>query len=200
VEAFAMTQHDTTSFKKVAVLTGLTVLVGGAEISSAATLVQDQFFPPLNGPADSTTLNFNQFNPSLGTLQQVQIQLTSQIFEAVGVNVFAQVSGQSFFINFAGPLAFSPTSFGTITFPIGAPFIGAGILPYGLQYSAACGEGTGQPACGEGWSGDLKITYTYDQPNNVPLPAALPLFASGAAGLGFLGWLRRFRQKTKKQA
>src|SRR5262245_21668068 len=106
-----MTRHDTTSFKKVAVLTGLTVLVGGAEISSAATLVQDQNFGPLHGPSSNTTLNFNKFNLA-GTLTQVDLVLTSQIFEAVGVNASVAVSGQSLgdsatFV----PVAFPPELF-----------------------------------------------------------------------------------------
>jgi hypothetical protein len=189
--------QDKSSFKKVAALTGLTVLVGGAEISSAATLIQDPSFGPLSGPSSSTTLNFNQFNPSFGNLSSVEIVLTSQIFEAVGTNVNAHVSGQGINATTFDSLSVSPTNFNAgPLFPSIAAFIGVGTLPYGFQYSAACGEGL-QPACGEGWSGDLKITYTYSQ---VPLPAALPLFATGLTGLGVMGWVRRLKQKAKKQA
>jgi hypothetical protein len=42
-------------------------------------------------------------------------------------------------------------------------------------------------------------TFTYNAPSgntwngisDVPLPAALPLFATGLAGLGLLGWRRK---------
>ena len=32
---------------------------------------------------------------------------------------------------------------------------------------------------------------TFDGLSDIPLPAALPLFASGLAGLGLLGWRRK---------
>ena len=49
-------------------------------------------------------------------------------------------------------------------------------------------------------AGIIQVTGTLTQPftiatiqttSNVPLPAALPLFASGLAGLGLLGWRRK---------
>lgn len=66
-------KHDTGSFKKVAVLTGLTVLVGGAEIShaNADTVSQDITFNFTNPDTGSVTdlLSFSGFNTALGTLQ-----------------------------------------------------------------------------------------------------------------------------------
>ena len=56
------------------------------------------------------------------------------------------------------------------------------------DYFANCGGSCG----GDGWSGNLKITYTYDPPpSQVPLPGALPLFATGLGALGLLGWRRK---------
>jgi hypothetical protein len=207
VGAFGMTQQVTNSFKQVAILTGLTMLVGGAEISSAATLVQDPSFGPLSGPGpSSTTLNLNQFDPALGTLTSVEVKLTSQVFESIGTTVSGSATGQGFSANF-GPFALGVSPF-TLNItasipgsPFVDPFVGLGTLPYGFQYSAACGEGPIQlPFCGEGWGGDLKVTYTYDPVPQVPLPAALPLFATGLAGLGAMGWVRRLKRKAKKQA
>jgi hypothetical protein len=40
-----------------------------------------------------------------------------------------------------------------------------------------------------GWNGTLTLTYDYTPAT--PLPAALPLFATGLAGLGLLGWRRK---------
>ena len=44
----------------------------------------------------------------------------------------------------------------------------------------------------------VSLYYEYQGTNvtNTPLPAALPLFATGLAGLGLLGW----RRKRKAQA
>ena len=42
-----------------------------------------------------------------------------------------------------------------------------------------------------GASQDLEATMEFKATSVVPLPAALPLFASGLAGLGLLGWRRK---------
>jgi hypothetical protein len=55
--------------------------------------------------------------------------------------------------------------------------------------NSACPSGTG---CGTGFA-DTVLSGTVP---NVPLPAALPLFATGLSGLGLLGW----RRKRKAQA
>ena len=169
--------------------------ISGVEISSAATLTQDLTIG-LSGPSSSTTLSGNKFNPSFGTLSTVQIVLGSAIFEAVGVDVSAKVSGLDFNPSVSETLSVSPRFFDSVVSGSSppndlSPFIGVGLLPYSLQYSAACGAGTNF-ACGTGWSGDLTITYTYTpSPSQVPLPAALPLFATGLGALGLLSWRRK---------
>ena len=72
-----------------------------------------------------------------------------------------------------------------------AAFTGVGFFPALLTYNAICGPGA--PACGTGWGGSLDITYNFDPstPAETPLPAALPLFATGLGALGLLGWRRK---------
>lgn len=57
------------------------------------------------------------------------------------------------------------------------------------------------------WNGDppapytgLTVTYTYTPTSTTPLPAALPLFATGLGGLGLLAWRSRRKQKATKQS
>ena len=96
--------HDPSSFKRVAVLTGMTMLVGGAEISevNAATLTQTIPFSVSTGPTDFDTVSntdmllLNGFNTlsSSGTLTDVQFSLDSNVDDegSVGVNVSAKVT------------------------------------------------------------------------------------------------------------
>jgi hypothetical protein len=196
--AFAVTKHDPGSFKKAAVLTGLTVMMGGAEVSTAdaATTVpqvlpfniSNTFHPPVN-------LDFNQFNDAGGTLtltgvnvglnSNIDIGNTNGSFTAtVSVN-----SAQLFSTGSPGPFNGS-TTLGANPF-----FVGLGTFPVVLALNPNC-EGT---CSGEGWLGQVSVSFNYDPAQSaVPLPAALPLFASGAAGLGVLGWRNRRKQKTKK--
>jgi hypothetical protein len=72
--------HDLNSLKKVAVLTGLTVLIGGAEISNvdAATVSEMDTFGPLSSSSPlpvTQNLSFNGFSAS-AALAGVQGQLT----------------------------------------------------------------------------------------------------------------------------
>lgn len=194
-----MTKHDPKSFKKVAVLTGLTVLVGGAEISSieAATIVQSPgFFVPEN---DTRNLTYNFFDSSLGNLTGVEWQLTSISFATVDASFSANLNTISFSASLNDTASFLGNPFNaSATFDQAgsAPFIGVGTFGAGLVLTVACNEN----CSGEGWSGNLSLTYTYDpaSQNAVPLPAALPLFASGAAGLGLLAWRKRRKKKAKE--
>ena len=185
--------QDTRSFKTVAVLTGLTMLLGGAEISSAATISQDQFFGPLSGPSSSAILNYNLFDPSQGTLSAFSVDITSKIFDAVGVTISASISGfpDLLSITASGALSSTPQNInitGLSSFPFDA-FVGVGTFPLDFSYTANCGT-----SCGAGWSGDLRLIYVFDPVSQTPLPAALPLFATGLSVLGLLRWRRKRKQ------
>jgi hypothetical protein len=83
--------------------------------------------------------------------------------------------------------------FGVLNGPAGSGFVNT---PAGLLLSATQAGGTtgcnGGP-CAVSWSG----TELSNPPGNpTPLPAALPLFASGLGALGLLGW----RKKRKNAA
>jgi hypothetical protein len=76
------------------------------------------------------------------------------------------------------------------------------VRAYGISIGlcAANYSGSGGAACatsGRGGSGDPSgyVTASAVVPSAVPLPAALPLFATGLGALGLLGWHRK-RKKT----
>lgn len=195
-----MIQGDTSSFKKAAVLTGLTVLIGGAEISTAdaATTLPEThsfFLSAFPGGTQTDALGFQQFNDALGTLTGVNFVLQSVIdignSNGPAANVTVNGGTGLFSQTSAGPFTGS-TTVGSDPF-----FRGAGTFPVDLFLNPNC-EGT---CSGEGWSGSVTVSFNYETPPAqaaVPLPAALPLFASGAAGLGVLGWRNRRKQKAKK--
>ena len=64
-------------------------------------------------------------------------------------------------------------------------------FPADFHYQSVCGPGIA--TCGTGWSGSLDITYNFTPSTRAetPLPAALPLFATGLGALGLLGWRRK---------
>ena len=117
--------HDPSSFKKVAVLTGLTMLVGGAEISEADATTLSQLSQQIDMPtvqtagygsqSNSATLDFDQFPASSGTLTDVQFSLISNIGESGDVySISAQVSVDSGVPigpagTASGPFNFGPT-------------------------------------------------------------------------------------------
>jgi len=197
-----MTQHDPGTFKKAAVLTGLTVLMGGAEISTAdaATTVPETLpFSISVSQSDSENLNFTRFNDVGGTLALtgVNFGLSSNIdLTPGGFNPFTasvSVNGNELFSQsstgpFNGSKTIGPDPF----------FVGLGTFPVNLFFNATCESST---FCGEGWVGSVTVSFNYETTpaqSAVPLPAALPLFASGAVGVGVLGWRNRRKQKAKK--
>jgi hypothetical protein len=214
--------HDQSSFKKVAVLTGLTMVVGGVEISEAgaATLSQTITMPTVqvstsSSGSNSATLNFDSFNnPSLptagATLTDVQFSLISDISNSFGESTFADSFSATVNVDgvqigpagtTAGPFSFGPTE--------GVPpalsfYEGSGTFPVALQLSVTSCSSEGEPFCQVTWDipavDSVEVTYTYTPTSATPVPAALPLFATGLAGLGFSTWRSRRKQKTKKQA
>ena len=61
---------------------------------------------------------------------------------------------------------------------------------YNLSLSPSFGS-LFEIAAEHGLSGDISISLVAEQ---TPLPAALPLFASGLGALGLLGWRRKRKQ------
>ncbi len=204
--------HDPNSFKKVAALTGLTVLIGGAEISNAhATTFSDPtqtFSYTIGGQYDfesSTlspdgTLSFAGFNAALGTLTQVEVQLNSNLyFNSTSVDASVTLAGKS--IGSSNPTNGSAPSIVNVPFNEDvffttslSPFITSSIsadLAFGTSDGFGTWSGSGSPA-------GITVTYTYTPVSNTPLPATLPLFAGGLAGLGFTTWRSRRKQTAKK--
>ena len=204
--------HDPNSFKKVAALTGLTVLIGGAEISNAhATTFSDPtqtFSYTIGGQYDfesSTlspdgTLSFAGFNAALGTLTQVEVQLNSNLnFNSSSVSASVTLAGKS--IGSSDPTNGLPGEIANVPFTEDvffttslSPFITSSIsadLAFGTSDGFGTWSGSGSPA-------GITVTYTYTPVSNTPLPATLPLFAAGLAGLGFTTWRGRRKQTAKK--
>jgi hypothetical protein len=191
--------HTPGSLTKVAVLTGLTALVGGVHDAGAApcngiacTLPQTlQFNLSADaGGTDSTNLTFNQFNSALGNLTSVDFSINS-VFEASNFSA-------SIFVN-SVPLS-SNTAVGSFSGLQGslttAFYTGTSTFAAALDLESFSG-GAGIPAF---WSGGLTLVYDYTPTAATPLPAALPLFASGVAGIGVATWRSRRKRKSVQQA
>ena len=203
--------HDTSSFKKVAVLTGLTALVGGAEISNAdaATTSQtDAIGLSTSGGATATEmLPFSGFNPALGTLTAVELSVVSNVVFQIGATsatTSVQIFGNTFptvpvsFSNPGAGFAVDVNNFGPLNGVSGtatlADYIG-GSFDASLMLTGGPGS--------VGWFGDLPslgegLTVTYTYTPTTPLPATLPLFVGGLAALGFTTWRSRRKQTAKE--
>lgn len=201
------------------VLAGVTLMIGGTEVAVAATTPPEtKTFSISAGPFDTQTrdLDFAPFDPLLGTLTGVNLELDSFVtggseaatadatvlFQAtsVGEDSFIGPANQSF--------AFGPTDILPVFTP--ADFIVPAAVTFTLQLVTDGQNAGGEPQdlFGWDWVGDgefsgLSLSYTYDEvveaPDAVPLPAALPLFATGLAGAAGLGYVAR-RRKAKRQA
>jgi hypothetical protein len=204
-----MTQ-DPSSFKKVAVLTGLTALIGGAEISNAdaATTSQtDAISLSTSGGATATEmLPFNGFNPALGTLTAVELSVVSNVVFQIGATS-ATTSVQIFGNTFPTvPLSFSNPGAGFAVdgdnFAVNGVSGTATLADYIGGSFDAFPTLTGGPGS-VGWFGDLPslgegLTVTYTYTPTTPLPATLPLFVGGLAALGFTTWRSRRKQTVKE--
>ena len=67
--------------------------------------------------------------------------------------------------------------------------LGANVRTFPADFHYQSVRGPGIATCGTGWSGSLDITLNGS--TATPLPAALPLFATGLGALGLLGWRRK---------
>ena len=186
--------------KKAAVLTGLTVLMG-AEVSSveAATYTVDVAPPSAVGGSPtglSATINANQFNGP-GTLTGVMFDLMSTITPSGLVGGFGGTPPTSVSVN--GHTLDSTTSSSSFNFDVtdnlvfanAAFYSGSGTFPIALQLGEyGCEE---QNSCSFSWTGTLEVTF---DTTTTPLPASLPLLATGLGGLGLAAWRARRKQKS----
>jgi len=213
--------HDPSSFKQVAVLTGLTALIGGAEISNvdAATVSEINTALNLSSVGSSTVsqnLSFKGFNAALGGLtgELTGVQLT--LFSTVNTpfpssaTVSVELFGTFFPSSATSPNPLSGPPSGHVGFDFNFTNINGvsgttTLADYMGSFSAvATLMGTGGSALfpvhwfGQTGGEGLTVTYTYIPTAAVPLPATLPLFAGGLAGLGFMTWRGRRKQTAKE--
>jgi hypothetical protein len=197
------------------------MVIGGAEVSTAdaATITptsQNTTFsitvgplvippPPQTGTV-SPSPSFQQFDPSLGNLTSVDFSLDSNIntgsfttlsFNAAitvdnGVPLNSQSTSGNYDMNFTGLVGAAGAN-------NGAFYKGTGFFSVVLTLT----NNSGPPVTWDGQSSGetgLTLTYDYTPTSAVPLPAALPLFATGLAGIGLTAWRSRRKQKPATES
>jgi hypothetical protein len=177
------------ALKKVAVLTGLTMAMGGAEVSGAATMTTEGPFsinlttpgPPFFAMTATQNVPFTAFNTSLGTLDSALFTLNTTSIDsgsgAVGVLGLTENVTSTGQLQFGGSLPL--TDFNTA-------FTAIVTLTNNSENNAAT------------WDGNLSLTYDYTPAT--PLPASLPLLATGLGGLGLAAWRSRRKQKPATES
>jgi hypothetical protein len=198
--------EDAMSNMKAAALIGLSLAVTGVSAANAATTSVTQMFSLSVAPfADRTEpLPFAQFNPSLGTLTDAIFSLTSAVSAAAPGSVIpvaqlgevAVPSGDSANLATSG-LEFDFTNISGIVSPVTtADFTGSGTIKALLTIFNDRGSVTATWTANQPGQG-LTLTYDYTPATSAtPLPAALPLFATGLGALGLLGWRRKRKARA----
>jgi hypothetical protein len=152
---------------------------------------------------------FNLFNPSLGELNSVDVTLSGTVVFTVAEN-----TGYLYLaVSLCAPKGYPCMDYqatpslkqgpNTISFILsGSPdeddlvfFEGTGVTRLRVAFDSHSPEDT---LSSDGFTGSITYNYTVS-PNftvsPIPLPAALPLFATGLGIVGFLGWCRRKKQR-----
>jgi len=202
--------NDASSFNKIAVLIGLIIVVGGAQISGvdAATLTQSIAMPEIDtagasSQSNSATVDFSQFNTALGTLTDVQLTLNSIIdveISAQGFNpdiaAMVQINGVQIgptgtaTVGGGGAFSFGPTE-AALSPPDLSFFEGSSTFDVSFLLNVNSSESAEAFVTWGFFANEdaLTLTYTYALGiSATPLPAALPLFAGG---LGMIGLFSR---------
>jgi hypothetical protein len=176
----------------------------------------------LHGYTTGST-SFSQFDPTLGALNAVTFAIagatTDYPYMSIGTS-FGNYSGAAgtqdyqantpsglliiyksvYLSNNSGTGAY--TNLQATSDPTLGPYIGTGALTLSALYARSAGESlslsdfgtSNQGRPGPSLAPLIAITYDYTVAAT-PLPAALPLFASGLGALGLLGWRRKRKAK-----
>jgi hypothetical protein len=160
------------------------------------------------GDFSNTPGSITQFNPSLGTLISVTYTLMGSI--TWDVKNLGSTLPETFIAGFISTNAFgSATTTGSVTVPINlsdtttmptgglSAFEGTSsmfFIPSGIGFADSAGNSTNTVEATAALSGT--ISYNFTTTAATPLPAALPLFATGIGGLGLLGWRRKRKVKA----
>ena len=176
--------NEASSLKKAAVLTGLTMVIGGAEVSTADAAIitptsQNTTFS-ITGfgiLTASPSPSFQQFDPSLGTLTSVDFSLDSNISANASITGFSatitvdngvQLSSKTpttlgdYDVTFTGLVGAANLAFytGTASFPV-VLTLNNNFNEFGVTWDGMSNGETG-----------LTLTYDYTPTSAVPLPAA----------------------------
>lgn len=199
--------------RKTAVLAGLTILFCGAEASradAATTSPQTDSFSGIglseHMDAENTSdgLQFQQFDPTLGTLTGVNFALDSSISTTGSFSASVIVDAGSGVT--IGSLSGSTNTIfdnSSINGLMGAAdaafYTGTSNISVELLLSQPASLGSSSTVSWEGSGDEAGLTLTYDYTPTTPLPAALPLFGTGLAGIALTAWRSRRKRKTAEQ-
>lgn len=183
------------------------MVMGGAEVSGAAaatTTPQVDAFTVTAFPFGSASgdVSFTKFPSSLGTLTSVDFSLDSSSSPGQGFNGTATISVDSgvqlssqTFNTATGGQTYDASFSGLVGAANAAFYTGAGSDTYLVHLALSNTNNEATEVWNGQTSGETGLTLTYDYtPAATPLPASLPLFATGLAGLGLGAWRRRRKQ------
>lgn len=144
-------------------------------------------------------MNFLGFNSALGTLTGVHYTLDSLLTGGAGGGSFLFFSSAT--VKMGAAQVATQSSLGAFDFTgVPAPDSLSNYFgPFGVTLSL---DATCEGSCNVTWrgiDGEAGLTIAYDY-STTPIPAALPLFASGIGGLGAVALRNRRRQNAKKPA